>query len=100
LELDYVPVLVFPFVKVIFHLIKFLKSFKLFQNSGLHCFEIVATVLFNYCRDWFSFYPNPPIPILAAIENLIAEADPRLLRHLTAHEITSQGRTSFILNSN
>ncbi|CBY15935.1 unnamed protein product [Oikopleura dioica] len=77
LELDYVPVLVFPFVK-------------LFQNSGLHCFEIVATVLFNYCRDWFSFYPNPPIPILAAIENVIAEADPRLLRHLTAHEITSQ----------
>lgn len=77
LELDYMPLLVFPFVK-------------LFQNSGLHCFEIVSTVLFNFCRDWFSFYPNPPIPLLAAIENVIAEADPRLLRHLTAHEITTQ----------
>jgi len=76
-ELDYIPVLIFPFVK-------------LFQHSGLHAFEMVISVLFNWSRDWFSFYPNPPIPILASIENVIAEADPRLLRHLTAHEITSQ----------
>lgn len=76
-ELDYIPVLIFPFVK-------------LFQHSGLHAFEMIISVLFNWSRDWFSFYPNPPIPLLASIENVIAEADPRLVRHLTANEITSQ----------
>ena len=60
-ELDYIPVLVFPFVK-------------LFQHSGLHCFEVVISILFNLCRDWFSFYPNPPISILASIENVISDS--------------------------
>ena len=69
--------MLFPFVKT-------------FQHSPIHCFEVCSSVLFNWCRDWFSFYPNPPIPILASIENVINHADPRLIRHLTAHDITAQ----------
>jgi len=76
-ELDYIPIMVFPFVK-------------LFQHSPIHCFEVISTVLFNWSRDWFSFYPNPPIPILVSIENVISHFDPRLVRHLTANEITVQ----------
>ena len=67
-EVSYIPVLVFPLVK-------------LFQHSGIHAFEIVVSFLFNWCRDWFSFYPNPPVQILASIENVIAEADPRIELH-------------------
>ena len=69
--------MLFPFIKT-------------FQHSPIHCFEVCSSVLFNWCRDWFSFYPNPPIPILASIENVINHADPRLIRHLTAHDITAQ----------
>jgi hypothetical protein len=76
-ELDYIPIMIFPFIK-------------LFQHSPIHCFEVVSSVLFNWSRDWFSFYPNPPIPILASIENVIAAADPRLMRHLTVHDVTAQ----------
>ncbi|XP_071957436.1 TBC1 domain family member 31-like isoform X2 [Antedon mediterranea] len=76
-ETNYLPVLAFPFIK-------------LFQNNQLVCFEIIATVLINWCQHWFEFFPNPPINILSVVENLLAHHDKALLQHFVKHGITTQ----------
>ncbi|XP_037022645.2 TBC1 domain family member 31 [Artibeus jamaicensis] len=76
-ETPYLPLLAFPFVK-------------LFQNNQLVCFEVVATLIINWCQHWFEYFPNPPINILAMIENVLAFHDQELLRHFIDHDVTSQ----------
>eukprot|EP00041_Stephanoeca_diplocostata_P035671 m.1266078 g.1266078 ORF g.1266078 m.1266078 type:complete len:690 (-) comp24740_c0_seq5:2123-4192(-) len=49
-EVSYLPHLVFPF-------------FKYFENTPFASFEIVLTVLINWCQQWFEFFPNPPINV-------------------------------------
>ncbi|KAL8181710.1 UNVERIFIED_CONTAM: hypothetical protein K2H54_023076 [Gekko kuhli] len=75
--MPYIPLLAFPFVK-------------LFQNNQLICFEVVATVIVNWCQHWFEFFPNPPINVLSMVENLLAHHDKELLHHLMNCNITSQ----------
>ncbi|XP_033096364.1 TBC1 domain family member 31-like isoform X1 [Anneissia japonica] len=76
-ETNYLPVLAFPFIK-------------LFQNNQLVCFEIIATVLVNWCQHWFEFFPNPPINVLSIVENLLAHHDKGLLQHFVKYGITTQ----------
>ena len=76
-ELEYLPMLVFPFVKI-------------FQHNHLVCFEVVATYLKSFCLHWFEFFPNPPIGVLSVIENIIAENDRQIFHHLVELKITSQ----------
>ncbi|KAM4687302.1 TBC1 domain family member 31 [Discoglossus pictus] len=76
-ETKYLPLLAFPFVK-------------LFQNNQLICFEVVATVITNWCQHWFEYFPNPPINILAMVENVLAHHDKELLQHFVNHGVTSQ----------
>ncbi|XP_041376206.1 TBC1 domain family member 31-like [Gigantopelta aegis] len=76
-ETQYLPTLAFPFVK-------------LFQNNHLVCFEIIATLLVNWGYHWFEYFPNPPINILAMIENIIAHHDRYLLQHFVKYKVTSQ----------
>ena len=128
-EVDYLPALVFPFVK-------------LFQNNQLVAFEMVATILCkfiytcifvnmytvsiylsihssihpliypsihpsinlfinpsihpfiiltdNWCNLWYEYFPNPPLNILAMIENILSHYDPHLLEHLVKHKITAR----------
>ncbi|KAG7229366.1 hypothetical protein INR49_012883, partial [Caranx melampygus] len=76
-ELEYLPLVAFPFVK-------------LFQNNPLLCFEVVATVIVNWCQHWFEYFPNPPLNILSAAENVLAHHDKELLQHLVDCGITSQ----------
>nr|CAB3266840.1 TBC1 domain family member 31 [Phallusia mammillata] len=76
-ELDYLPLMVFPFVK-------------LFQNNALICFEMIATILTNWCQHWFEFFPNPPINVLSMIENLMSHHDRELLQHFVKYEVTTQ----------
>ncbi|KAF6101342.1 TBC1 domain family member 31 [Phyllostomus discolor] len=76
-ETPYLPLLAFPFVK-------------LFQNNQLVCFEVVATLIINWCQHWFEYFPNPPINVLAMIENVLAFHDPELLRHFIDCDVTSQ----------
>ncbi|KAM4704644.1 TBC1 domain family member 31 [Rhinophrynus dorsalis] len=76
-ETKYLPLLAFPFVK-------------LFQNNQLICFEVVATVITNWCQHWFEYFPNPPINILGMIENLLAHHDKELLKHFVNYGVTSQ----------
>uniref|UniRef100_A0A8D0WRJ9 TBC1 domain family member 31 n=1 Tax=Sus scrofa TaxID=9823 RepID=A0A8D0WRJ9_PIG len=76
-DTPYLPLLAFPFVK-------------LFQNNQLICFEVVATLIINWCQHWFEYFPNPPINVLSMIENVLAFHDKELLQHFIDHDITSQ----------
>ena len=76
-ELEYLPMLVFPFVKI-------------FQYNHLICFEVCVTFLRNFCLHWYEFFPNPPIGVLSVIENIIAENDKTVYNHLLHEKITSQ----------
>ncbi|KAL2084281.1 hypothetical protein ACEWY4_019799 [Coilia grayii] len=76
-ETDYLPLVAFPFAK-------------LFQNNPLICFEVVATVIVNWCQHWFEYFPNPPLNVLSLVENVLAHHDKELLQHLVDCRITSQ----------
>uniref|UniRef100_A0A8C9RB14 TBC1 domain family member 31 n=1 Tax=Scleropages formosus TaxID=113540 RepID=A0A8C9RB14_SCLFO len=76
-ETDYLPLLAFPFVK-------------LFHNNPLICFEVVATVIVNWCQHWFEYFPNPPLNVLSVAENVLAHHDKELLQHLVNCGVTSQ----------
>lgn len=76
-EVEYLPLVAFPFVK-------------LFQNNPLLCFEVVTTVIVNWCQHWFEYFPNPPLNILSMVENVLAYHDKELLQHLVDCGITSQ----------
>ncbi|XP_036120050.1 TBC1 domain family member 31 isoform X1 [Molossus molossus] len=76
-DTPYLPLLAFPFVK-------------LFQNNQLICFEVVATLIINWCQHWFEYFPNPPINILGMVENVLAFHDKALLQHFMDRGITSQ----------
>uniref|UniRef100_A0A8C0GED5 TBC1 domain family member 31 n=1 Tax=Chelonoidis abingdonii TaxID=106734 RepID=A0A8C0GED5_CHEAB len=76
-ETPYIPLLAFPFVK-------------LFQNNQLICFEVVATVIVNWCQHWFEYFPNPPVNVLSMVENILAHHDKELLQHLINYNVTSQ----------
>ncbi|XP_048452320.1 TBC1 domain family member 31 [Rhincodon typus] len=76
-EVSYLPLLAFPFVK-------------LFQNNQLIGFEVLATIITNWCQHWFEYFPNPPINVLCVIENIIAHHDKELLHHLVKYNITTQ----------
>lgn len=56
-ECDWLPALVFPFLQV-------------FTRDSLITFEIVMTVIVNWCHDWLHFVPNPPITILSRIDRI------------------------------
>ncbi|KAH0509588.1 TBC1 domain family member 31 [Microtus ochrogaster] len=76
-DTPFLPLLAFPFVK-------------LFQNNQLICFEVVATLIINWCQHWFEYFPNPPINILSMIENVLAFHDKELLQHFIERDVTSQ----------
>ncbi|KAJ3185626.1 TBC1 domain member 31 [Geranomyces variabilis] len=74
---DLLPSLVFPFVK-------------LYESDMFAGFEIIATVLVNWCQKWWEYDPNPPIECLAILEDLLEFHDRELLMHFAARRITSQ----------
>ncbi|KAK6490883.1 TBC1 domain family member 31 [Huso huso] len=76
-EVRYLPLVAFPFVK-------------LFQNNQMICFEVIATVIMNWCQHWFEYFPNPPLNVLSMAENVLAHHDKELLQHLVNCGVTSQ----------
>lgn len=53
-EVEFLPSMVFPFVR-------------LFPADDAVVFEIVCTLLLNWCARWFEFFPNPPITLLQQV---------------------------------
>jgi hypothetical protein len=56
-ECDWLPAFVFPFLQTCI-------------RDNLVSFEIVTTIIFNWCQEWLYFIPNPPITILSRIERI------------------------------
>ncbi|KAJ3008178.1 TBC1 domain member 31, partial [Thoreauomyces humboldtii] len=75
--MEVLPAMVFPFVKM-------------FLADMFAGFEIVVTVLVNWCQKWWEYYPNPPIEILDMIEGLLEYHDKELLDHFVEQNVTSQ----------
>lgn len=61
--------LAFPFVK-------------LFGANGEACFEVLVTVLTNWCQGWFEVFPHPPLTLLKKFHLLLAHHDQQLAEHL------------------
>ncbi|KAI9105257.1 hypothetical protein DFS34DRAFT_598702 [Phlyctochytrium arcticum] len=76
-NLDYLPALIFPFVRV-------------FLGDLFGAFEVIVTVLLNWCQKWWEYYPNPPIECLSVMEKLLAFHDGGLLDHFVKYRINSQ----------
>jgi WD40 repeat protein len=76
-DLDYLPSLVFPFVK-------------LFWNDLFSCLEVVITILMNWCQKWWEYYPNPPIELLDMTSQLLSFHDPELYSHFVKCNVTAQ----------
>lgn len=66
-----------------------LKYVYLFQKDPLLAFELILSILLNYCQKWFEYHPLPPLNILGIIENILLESDPILLNIFCEHGITS-----------
>lgn len=50
----------------------------------------ILYLLVNWGAHWFEYFPNPPINILAMIENVLAHHDKYLLEHFVKYGVTSQ----------
>jgi len=51
---------------------------------------LILLFLVNWCAQWFEYFPNPPLNVLAMVENLLAHHDAELLEHFVRHSITTQ----------
>lgn len=92
---------VFPFLvvfQVIPHIIlnindlsveKSAKMYLSLQKDPLLSFELILSILLNYCQNWLEYSPLPPLNVLGIIENMLLEADPVLLNTFCEHGITS-----------
>jgi hypothetical protein len=56
-ECDWLPALVFPFLRI-------------FERDTIVLFEFMVTIISNWCHEWLHFIPNPPITILSRIDRI------------------------------
>lgn len=75
-QCTFLPNLIFPFLAI-------------FQKDQLLGFELVLSILLNYCQKWFEYHPLPPLNVLGMIENILLQADPALLNVFCERGITS-----------
>ena len=57
-EVEYLPELIYPFVK-------------LFANDELLCFETTLTFFLQWGQHFFTYFPNPPINLIQATEEIL-----------------------------
>ncbi|KAI5745533.1 hypothetical protein M8J76_011817 [Diaphorina citri] len=82
----YLPEFVFPFVVLL-------------RNEPCALFEVIASIIVNYCQHWFQYFPFPPINTLALVENMLGDRDPALLDHYCKIGITSNVYAWLLLQS-
>jgi WD40 repeat protein len=75
--LDYMPYLVFPFVKMM-------------GDDLLSCFELVTTLMLNWGQGWWERFPNPPKTHLQKLDELLDIHDVELLEHFRSHVIPNE----------
>ena len=65
---------------------------------SIACLFFIMYCSANWCDHWFEYFPNPPLNILAMVENVLAYHDHRLLEHFVQYGITSQVIKWFLYN--
>ncbi|KAL0233597.1 hypothetical protein PCE1_002111 [Barthelona sp. PCE] len=78
--------LIFPFVK-------------LFKSNRCATFEGFVTFLKNWCFDFYSTYPHPPVGVLSSIDKIIGYFSPNLLKILTSRGISAVSYTWNMLST-
>lgn len=76
-NVDFLPQMVFPFIKVI-------------PNDDLLVFEIVLALILQYQQVWYEGYPGEPVVVLGAVEQILEFEDPKLVAHLRENAFTPQ----------
>eukprot|EP00698_Gefionella_okellyi_P005649 TRINITY_DN15121_c0_g1_i1.p1 TRINITY_DN15121_c0_g1~~TRINITY_DN15121_c0_g1_i1.p1 ORF type:complete len:1344 (+),score=328.15 TRINITY_DN15121_c0_g1_i1:78-4109(+) len=76
-EMPYLPAFVFPLVG-------------LFDHDAVSRFEMVATLLTNWCSNWFEFFPHPPFGTLNIVDSLLQHHCPKLLAHFQKLNVIAQ----------
>ncbi|KAK4329116.1 hypothetical protein Pmani_000527 [Petrolisthes manimaculis] len=76
-QVTFLPHLLFPFIKLL-------------HTNLLLCFELSVTLIFNWCRVWFEFWPDISVTVVNTTERLLCDADPTLLAHLIDIKVTAQ----------
>jgi len=74
-EVEYLPQFVFPFLS-------------LFGRDLVLTFEVVLSVLLNWCKGWFTYHPNLPTTLLGRLDDAFCKIDPVLHRHLAMLLVT------------
>ncbi|CAD8143995.1 unnamed protein product [Paramecium octaurelia] len=69
-EIDYLPQLVFPFVKL----------FK--RGEELLIFEATLSLLIQHCQRFFENFPNAPVSLLQFHDQVFNQVDPQLYQHM------------------
>ena len=62
-------------------------------SENVRCSTLISCTVItvvNWCGQWFEYFPNPPLNVLAMVENLLAHHDAELLEHFVRHSITTQ----------
>ena len=54
----------------------------------------IFSVPVNWCGQWFEYFPNPPLNVLAMVENCLAHHDAHLLEHFIKYNIASHVSTT------
>ncbi|KAK3887391.1 hypothetical protein Pcinc_008508 [Petrolisthes cinctipes] len=76
-QVTFLPHLLFPFIKLL-------------HNNLLLCFELSVTLILNWCRVWFEFWPDISVTVVNTTERLLCDTDPTLLAHLINIKVTAQ----------
>ncbi|GIY83785.1 TBC1 domain family member 31 [Caerostris extrusa] len=76
-EIEYFQCVVFPFIKIL-------------HTNTIICFELLVTIISNWCQNWFIFSPSPPFNILCAIESILSFHDRELIIHFIKHDISPE----------
>ncbi|GFU77445.1 TBC1 domain family member 31 [Trichonephila clavipes] len=85
-EVEYFQCVVFPFIKVL-------------HKNTIICFELLVTLISNWCQNWFIFSPFPPFNILSVVENILSYHDKILMVHFIKHGISSEVYAWLLLKS-
>ena len=48
--------------------------------------QVVATIVTNWGQQWFTHFPQPPLPVLGELGELMAFHDPELFQALSSGE--------------
>ncbi|XP_054710828.1 TBC1 domain family member 31-like isoform X2 [Uloborus diversus] len=74
-EMDHFQCVVFPFIKVL-------------HKNTIICFEILITLISNWCQNWFFFCPFPPYNIFCIVENILSFHDLKLMVHFSQNDVS------------